>query len=99
MTICVIYRREKYNKWVALWDRWKPLDLWIKPWRYWMGNFRAFGFNWRTLQANICLTSPFLNQIIHWRLRNVHLHVPYTTRDTLEVIEGGLDAKSSGEKL
>lgn len=91
MALCVQYRRQKYNKWVFLWDRWKPLDLWIKPWRYWMGNFRIFGFNWSTLRANICLTSPFLNQIIHWKQirEGLHLEVPYTTRDTLEVIDGG----------
>lgn len=89
MVLCVRYRRQKYNKWVALWDEWKPLDLWIKPWRYYMGNFRTFGFNWSTVKSNICLTSPLLNNIIHWKLRNIHLVVPYTTRDTLEVIDGG----------
>lgn len=89
MKICVQYRRKKYNKWVALWDRWKPLNLRIKPWRHYMGNFRTFGFNWKTLIANITLTSPLLNNLTHWKIRHLELHVPYTTRDTLEVIEGG----------
>jgi len=70
MTICVKYRRQKYNKWVSLWDRWKPLDIWNKPWRYYLGNFRTFGWKWSTLLSNICITSPLLNSIIYLRLRN-----------------------------
>ncbi len=89
MSICIQYRRKKYNKWVALWDRWKPLDLWVKPWKYWRGNFDMGGTFWQGLRSNITLWSPFLNTIIHWKYRNVHLDVPYTTRDTLDVIDGG----------
>lgn len=95
MTICVKYRRQKYNKWVALWDEWKPLDLWTKPWRYYLGNFCTFGFNWHTLITNITLTSPLLNKLIHWKYSNMHLHVPYTVRDTLEVINGGKNTETS----
>lgn len=97
MTICVQYRRQKYNKWVSLWDEWKLLDLWIKPWRYYIGNFRIFGWNWNTFIANICLTSPLLNKIIHWKIRHLHLEVPYTTRDTLEVIDGGKHPSNKSE--
>lgn len=89
MTICVKYRRQKYNKWVSLWDEWKPLDLWTKPWRYWRGNMRMGGGLWSGLQGNITLWSPLLNKLIHWKYRNMHLDIPYTTRDTLDVIDGG----------
>lgn len=84
--ICVKYRREKYNKWVHLWDQWKPIELWGSPWRYWRGNM-AFGF-WLGLRSNITLWSPLLNKIIHWKYRNVDLDISYKTRDTLNVITG-----------
>lgn len=84
--ICVKYRRQKYNKWVHLWDQWKPIELWDKPWRYWRGNM-GFGF-WPGLRSNITLWSPLLNKLIHWKYRNVHLDISYTTRDTLGAIEG-----------
>lgn len=88
--ICITYRRQKYNRWVSFWDRWKPLDLHIRPWRYWRGNIKTFGF-WSGFKSNIALTLPLLNMIIHWKYRNMHLDVPYTTRDTLSIIKGGKD--------
>jgi hypothetical protein len=85
MAICVKYRRHKYNKWVRLWDDWKPLDLWIKPWLYWRGNMKMGA----GLRSNITLWSPLLNKIINWKYRNMHLDVRVDVRDTLEVINGG----------
>lgn len=87
--ICVTYRRQKYNKWVALWDRWKPLDLHIKPWQYWKGNMNLAGNFWSGLRTNITLWSPFLNKIINWKYRNMRLEIPYKTKDTLCVVKGG----------
>lgn len=89
MGICVKYRRQQYNRWVTLWDAWKPLDLWIKPWLYWRGNMRMGGGYWNGLRSNITIWSPLLNKLIHWKYRNMHLDIPYTTRDTLDVIDGG----------
>lgn len=95
MTMCVKYRRQKYNKWVALWDRWKPLELWDKPWQYWKGNMSISPTFWSGVRSNVCIWSPLLNQIIHWQYRNLRLVVPCTTRDTLEVIEGGKSNETS----
>jgi hypothetical protein len=91
--ICVKYRREKYNKWVAMWDRWKPIELWGSPWKYWRGNMVMGGTFWRGFISNITLWSPLLNKLIHWKYRNMRLHVPYKTRDTLSVIERGDNEK------
>lgn len=98
MTICVKYRRQKYNKWVALWDEWKPLELWDRPWQYWRGNMSISPTVWGGIRSNISLWSPLLNKLIHWKYRNMHLVVPYTTRDTLEVIDGGKSDGSKGTK-
>lgn len=89
MTICIKYRRQKYNKWVALWDEWKPLELWDRPWQYWHGNMSLSSTFWSGVRSNICIWSPLFNKLINWKYRNMHLVVPYTTRDTLEVIDGG----------
>lgn len=89
MPICIKYRREKYNKWVHLWDQWKPIELWDKPWRYWHGNMVMGGTFWEGIRININLWSPLMNKILNWKYRNMYLHIPYTTKDTLEVIEGG----------
>lgn len=89
MTMCVKYRRQKYNKWVSLWDEWKPLELWDRPWQYWRGNMSMNPTFWAGVRCNITLWSPLLNKLIHWKYRNMQLIVPYTTRDTLEVIDGG----------
>jgi len=86
--ICIKYRREKYNKWVRLWDEWKPIELWDSPWRYWKGNMALGGTFWRGLKINITLWSPLMNKILNWKYRNVQLDIPYTTRDTLGVIDG-----------
>lgn len=91
--LCIKYRRKKYNRWVRLWDEWKPLELWDRPWQYWRGNMRMGGSFWAGLRSNITLWSPFLNKIIHWKYRNTHLDVPYTTKDTLSVIKGGKEDK------
>lgn len=90
MALCIKYRRKNYNKWVALWDEWKPLDLWNKPWHFWRGNMRISSTFWQGIETNITLWSPLLNKLIHWKYRNMHLVIPYATGDTLEVIEGGL---------
>lgn len=97
MTMCVKYRRQKYNKWVAAWDRWKPLELHDKPWQYWRGNMSISPTLWSGIRSNICLWSPLLNKVIHWKYRNMHLIVPYTTRDTLEVIDGGKTTESDNQ--
>jgi len=85
--LCVTYRRQKYNRWVSLWDQWKPLELWGSSQRYWRGNMH-FGF-WSGLRANLTLWSPLLNKIINWKYRNMRLDIPYKTKDTLDVISGG----------
>lgn len=87
--ICVTYRRKKYNRWVSLWDQWKPLELWDKPWQYWKGNMMISGSFWRGLRSNICIWSPLFNMLINWKYRNMHLDVKYSTKDTLCVIKGG----------
>lgn len=85
--ICVKYRREKYNKWVRLWDEWKPIELWDSPWRYFAGNCKTFGF-WPGMKSNITLISPLINKLWNWKYRNTHLDISYTTRDTFGVING-----------
>jgi hypothetical protein len=100
MTICVKYRRDpnkSYPKWVFVWDAWKPLELWDKPWQYYRGNMGISSTFWRGICSCICITSPLLNKLIHWKYRNMRLVVPYTTRDTLEVIEGGKSNETSGD--
>lgn len=87
--ICIKYRRKKYNRFVSKWDEWKPLELWDKPWQYWRGNMSLAGGFWRGLRSNITLWSPFLNKLINWKYRNMHLDVPYSTKDTFYVIKGG----------
>ena len=81
--ICVKYRREKYNKWVRIWDEWKPIELWGSPWKYWNGNMQ-FG-----IMANITLWSPLINKLYHWKYRNMRLDIQHTTKDTLGIIDGG----------
>ena len=71
--VCVKYRRDKYNKWVALWNEWKPLELWDRPWQYWRGNMAMSGNLWDGLRSNITLWSPLLNKLVHWKYRNSHL--------------------------
>lgn len=73
--VCVTYRRERYNKWVSLWDDWKPLDVWTRPWRYYVGNCRTFGF-WCGVRSNVCLTSPLINRLLNWKYRNARLIIP-----------------------
>ena len=63
--ICVKYRRQKYNKWVRLWDEWKPIELWDSPWKYWKGNMQMGGTFWSGLKSNITLWSPLMNKIFH----------------------------------
>ena len=88
MAIRITYYREKYNRYVAFYDEWKPIDLRTRPWRYWRGNVRMFG--WKTgMISNLTLTSPLMNKMLNWRYGRMRLDIPYTTRDTLDVIDGG----------
>lgn len=93
-SLCIKYRRNKYNRWVTLWDEWKLIELWGKPWQYWRGNMNLGESFWKGLRGNITLWSPLLNQLIHWKYRNVHLDIPYTTKDTLAVIKGDKGANN-----
>lgn len=86
--ICITYYRQNYNRYVAFWDRWKLIDLRARPWRYWRGNVKTFGWS-SGMKANLTLTSPLANAVLNWKYRNMHLDIPYTTRDTLEVVDGG----------
>lgn len=68
--VCVTYYREKSNRFLDVWDRWKLFDLHGKPWRFWRGNIKVFGF-WNS--GNISITSPFLSRLIHWKYRKSSL--------------------------
>jgi hypothetical protein len=70
--VCVRYSREKSNKWLRVWDGWKPFDLHEKPWLYFRGNIRSFGF-WSGLKSNITLSSPLINKLWNWKYRNMRL--------------------------
>ena len=75
------YRRKTANRFVMLWDEWKPVELFHRD--AWRGTYRMFGF-----RSWLCIASPLANKIIHWKNRHKHLVVPYSTRDTLSVIPG-----------
>lgn len=81
--VCIASYRKKTNKWLMLWDRWKFIDLHIKPWLYWRGNFSIAPSFIDGLLSNITLWSPFLNRIIHWKYRNHRLDIPLTFEQKL----------------
>lgn len=89
--ICIKYRRQKFNKWVYLWDQWKPLELWDRPWQYWRGNMHQDGGFWNGLKSNITLWSPLLNKVIHWKYRNTYLDIPLPKNHHLRVVKGDDD--------
>lgn len=84
--VCVKYRRERYNKWVRIWDEWKPIELWDSPWRYFIGNCMTFGF-WSGLKANITLLSPLANKLWNWKYRNHHLDIHLPKGHHLELVK------------
>ena len=42
--------------------------------KYIVGNVKTFGF-WSGMRANVSLYFPFLNTLMHWKYRKMHLTI------------------------
>jgi len=43
-----------------------------RQWRFWIGNFRTFGF-WMGLKGSLTLSFPIVNTIWNWKYRKMRL--------------------------
>lgn len=72
MDRCLICNGETSKPFVAFVYHFRPIN-WADR-KYIRGNFKTFGF-WAGLRANVTLIFPFLNTILNWKYRKMHLEI------------------------